>query len=120
MMYKLINKQLLEIAERNKLNYSYNSKCFELENEKVFDNDKIGKLSIMFITIGSYTLTIEIDGNKKCLGKVSDVQTLFLLCILKDKLNDNSFADALKEMCHSHEKIQETIKELKDNENSTN
>lgn len=104
MMYKLINKQLLEIAERNKLNYSYNSKCFELENEKVFDNDKIGKLSIMFITIGSYTLTIEIDGNKKCLGKVSDVRTFFLLCILKDKLNDNSFADALKEMCHSHEK----------------
>ena len=114
MMYKLINKQLLEIAERNKLNYSYNSKCFKLENEKVFDNDKIGKLSIIFTTIGTYTLAIEIDGNKKCLGKVSDVQTLFLLCILKDKLNDNSFADALKEMCHSHEKIQEIIKELKE------
>lgn len=115
-MYKLINKQLLEIAERNKLNYSYNSKCFKLENS----NDKISKLSIMFMAIGTYTLAIEIDGNKKCLGKVSDVETLFLLCILKDKLNDNSFPNALKEMCHSHEKIQETIKELKDNENSTN
>ena len=31
----------------------------------------------------------------------------------KNKLNNNSFADALKEMCYSHEKIQETIKELK-------
>ena len=124
MIHKLINIQLLEIAKRNKLNYSYNSKCFtkcfKLENEKVFDNDKIGKLSIMLTTIGTYTLAIEIDGNKKCLGKVSDVQTLFLLCILKGKLNDNSFADALKEMCHSHEEIQKTIKELKYNENSTN
>ena len=113
MIHKLIDKQLLEIAERNKLNYSYSTKYFELENEKVFDNDKISKLLIIFTTIGTYTLAIEIDGNKKCLGKVSDVQTLFLLCILRDKLNDNSFADALKEMCHSHEKIQETIKELK-------
>lgn len=113
MMNKLINKQLLEIAEKNKLNYSYNSKCFKLENEKAFDNDKIGKLSIMFITIGTYTLTIEIDGNKKCLGRVSDVETLFLLWALRDNLNDKSFADALKEMCHSHEKLQEIIKELK-------
>ena len=120
MLYKLINKQLFEIAERNNLNYSYNSRCFKLKNEKVFDNDKIGKLSIRFITIGTYILTIEIDGNKKCLGKVSDVETLFLLCILRDKLNDNSFPNALKEMCHSHERIQEIIKELKDNENSTN
>ena len=123
MMYKLIRKQLFEIAERNKLNYSYNSKCFtkcfKLENEKVFDNDKIGKLSIMSITIGTYILAIEI-GNKKYLVKVSDVETLFLLCILRDKLKDNSFPNALKEMCHSHEKIQEIIKELKDNENSTN
>ena len=119
MMYmtynKLINKQLFEIAEKNKINYSYNSKCF-----KLFDNDKISKLSIMFITIGTYTLSIEIDGNKKYLGKVSDVLTLFLLCVLRDKLKDNSFPNALKEMCHSHEKIQEIIKELKDNENSTN
>lgn len=110
MMNKLINKQLLEIAEKNKLNYScYNSRCFKLEN----GNDKISRLSIAFMTIGTYTLMIEIDGNKKCLGRVSDVQTLFLLCILRDKLNDNSFPNALKEMCHSHEKIQEIIKELK-------
>ena len=59
MMYKLINKQLLEIqlleiAERNKLNYNYNSKCFKLENS----NDKISRLSIMFTIIGTYTLTI--------------------------------------------------------------
>ena len=120
-MYKLINKQLLEIAERNKLNYGYySSKYSELENEKVFDTDKIGKLSIMFMTIGTYTLAIEIDGNKKCLGKISDVETLFLLRVLRDKLKDNSFPNALKEMCHSHEKIQKTIKELKNNENSTN
>ena len=120
MIHKLINKQLLEIAERNKLNYSYNPNCFKLENEKVFDNDKISRLSITFMTIGTYTLAIEIDDDKKCLGKVSDVETLFLLCILRDKLNDNSFPNALKEICHSHERIQEIIKELKDNENSTN
>ena len=83
MIYKLINKQLLEIAESNKLNYSYNPKCFKLENEKVFNNDKIDKLSIILTTIGTYTLAIEIDGNKKCLGKVSDVETLFLLYILR-------------------------------------
>lgn len=110
MLYKLINKQLFEIAERNNLNYNYNSRCFKLEN----GNDKISRLSIAFMTIGTYTLMIEIDGDKKCLGKVSDVQTLFLLCVLRDKLNDNSFPNALKEMCHAHEKIQETIKELKE------
>lgn len=115
MIYKLINKQLFEIAERNKINYSYNSNCF-----KLFDNDKICRLSIAFMTIGTYAIMIEIDGNKKCLGRVSDVQTLFLLSILRDNLNNNSFPNALKEMCRSHKKIQEIIKELKDNENSTN
>jgi hypothetical protein len=119
-MYKLINKQLFEIAERNKLNYNYNSICFKLESEKVSDGDKNSKLVIEFMTIGTYIIVIEIDGNKKCLGKISDVKTLFLLCILRDKLNDNSFPDALKEMCHSYEKIQEIEKELKNNENSTN
>ena len=109
MIHKLINQQLLEIAERNKLNYSYSSKCFKLEN----GNGKISKMSIMFTTIGNYVLAIEVDGNKKCLGKVSDVETLFLLRVLRDKLNENSFPNALKEMCYSHEKIQETIKKLK-------
>jgi len=120
MMYKLINKQLFEIAERNKLTYSYNSICFKLENGKVFNSDKICKLAISFITIGTFDIMIEIDGNKKYLGRISDVKTLFLLGILRDNLNDNSFADALKEMCRSYEKIQETIRELKNNENSTN
>lgn len=109
MIYKLINKQLLEIAEKNKLNYSYNSTCFKLEN----GNDKISRLSIAFMTIGTYVLMIEINGYKKCLGRVSDVETLFLLWVLRDNLNDKSFADALKEMCHSHEKLQEIIKESK-------
>jgi hypothetical protein len=112
-MYKLINKQLFEIAERNKLNYSYNSTCFKLD-------DKNSKLVIAFMTIGTYTIMVEINGNKKCLGRISDTMTLFLLGILRDNLNDNSFPDALKEMCHSYEKIQEIIRELKNNENSTN
>lgn len=116
MLYKLINKQLFEIAERNNLNYSYNSKCFKLKN----DNDKISRLSIAFMTIGTYAFMIEIDGDKKCLGRVSDVKILFLLSVLRDNLNDKSFPNALKEMYHTHEKIQEFIKELKDNENSTN
>lgn len=109
MLYKLINKLLSEIAERNKLNYSYNSICFKLEN----GNDKISRLSIAFMTIGTYALMIEIDGDKKCLGRVSDVETLFLLSVLRDNLNDKSFPNALKEMYHMHEKIQEIEKELK-------
>lgn len=109
MLYKLINKLLFEIAERNKLNYSYNLNCFKLEN----GNDKISRLSIAFMTIGTYALMIEIDGDKKCLGRVSDVETLFLLSVLRDNLNDKSFPNALKEMYHMHEKIQEIEKELK-------
>lgn len=116
MIYKLIAKQLLEIAERNKLNYSYNSICFKLEN----GNDKISKLSIVFMTIGTYALTIEIDGDKKYLGRVSNVETLFLLLVLRDNLNDKSFPNALKEMYRAYKKIQEIKKELKSDENSTN
>lgn len=116
MTYKLINKQLLEIAERNKLNYSYNPICFKLEN----GNDKISRLSIVFMTIGTYALTIEINGDKKYLGRVSDVKTLFLLSVLRDNLNDKSFPKALKEMYRAYKKIQEIEKELKSNENSTN
>ena len=113
MTYKLIAKQLLEIAERNKLNYSYNSICFKLEN----GNDKISRLSITFMTIGTYVLMIEINGDKKYLGRVSDVKTLFLLSVLRDNLNDKSFPNALKEMYRAYKKIE---KELKSNENSTN
>lgn len=109
MLYKLISKQLFEIAERNNLNYNYNSSCFKLEN----GNDKISRLSIAFMTIGTYILMIEINGDKKHLGRVSDVETLFLLSILRDNLNDKSFPNALKEIYHMHEKIQEIEKELK-------
>lgn len=70
--------------------------------------------------IGTYVLMIEINGDKKHLGRVSDVKTLFLLSILRDNLNDKSFPNALKEMCHAHEKIQEFEKELKSDANSTN
>lgn len=116
MIYKLIAKQLLEIAERNKLNYNYNSICFKLEN----GNDKISRLSIVFMTIGTYALTIEINGDKKYLGRVSDVETLFLLSVLRDNLNNKSFPNALKEMYRTHKKIQEIEKGLKSNANSTN
>lgn len=116
MLYKLINKLLFEIAERYNLNYSYNSRCFKLEN----DNDKISRLSITFMTIGTYAFMIEIDGDKKCLGRVSDDIVVFLLSILRDNLNDKSFPNALKEMCHTYEKIQEIAKELKSDANSTN
>lgn len=116
MLYKLINKLLFEIVERYNLNYSYNSRCFKLEN----DNDKISRLSIVFMTIGTYALMIEIDGDKKCLDRVSDDIVVFLLSILMDNLNDKSFPNALKEMCHTYEKIQEIAKELKNNENSAN
>lgn len=109
MLDKLINKQLFEIAERNNLNYNYNSSYFKLEN----GNDKISRLSIAFMTIGTYILLIEINGDKKHLGRVSDIETLFLLSILRDNLNDKSFPNALKEMYHTHEKIQEIEKELK-------
>lgn len=117
MLYKLINKQLFEIAERNNLNYNYNSRCFKLENA---DDDKISRLSIAFMTIGTYVLMIEIDGDKKHLGRVSDVETTFLLAILRDNLSDKSFPNALKEMYRTYEKIQEFERELKNNEDSTN
>ena len=100
MIYKLIAKQLLEIAERNKLNYSYNSICFKLEN----GNDKISRLSITFMTIGTYVLMIKINGDKKYLGRVSDIETLFLLLVLRDNLNDKSFPNALKEMYRAYKK----------------
>lgn len=116
MTYKLIAKQLLEIAERNKLNYSYNSICFKLENS----NDKISRLSIAFMTIGTYALMIEINGDKKYLGRVSDVETLCLLSVLRDGLNDKSFPNALKEMYRAYKEIREIEKELKSNANSTN
>jgi len=112
MMYTLINKQLLEIAERNKLNYNYNLTCFNLENENGY------RLSVIFMIGGKYSFIIEINGHKKYLAGLSDaglsdVETLFLLWALRDNLNDKSFPNALKEMYHTHEKIQETIKELK-------
>lgn len=116
MLYKLINKLLFEIVERYNLNYSYNSRCFKLEN----DNDKISRLSIAFRTTGTYALMIEIDGDKKCLGRVSDGMVVFLLSILMDNLNDKSFPNALKEMCHTHEKIQEIAKEMKSDANIAN
>lgn len=107
MMYKLINKQLSEIVERNNLNYSYNSRCFKLENENGC------KLSVIFTIGGKYSFIIEINGHKKYLDGLSDYFTLFLLSNLIDNLNNHSFADALKEMYHTHEKIQEIEKELK-------
>ena len=108
MLYKLFNKQLFEIAKRNNLNYSHNASCLKLEN----GNDKISRLSIV-IAIGTYVLMIEINGDKKYLGRVSDFETLFLLSVLRDNLNDKPFPDALKEMYHTYEKIQEIEKELK-------
>lgn len=114
MLYKLINKQLFEIAKRNKLNYNYNLICSNLENENGC------RLSVVFMIGGKYSFIIEINGHKKYLAGLSDYFTFFLLSNLIYNLNNHSFADALKEMCHSHEKIQETIKELKNNENSTN
>jgi hypothetical protein len=69
---------------------------------------------------GKYSFIIEINGHKKYLDGLSDYFALFLLSNLMYNLSDHSFADALKEMCHSYEKIQEIRKELKNNENSTN
>lgn len=113
MLCKLIN-QLFKIAERNNLNYSYNLNCFNLENENGC------KLSVIFTIGGIYSFIIEINGYKKYLGGLSDYFTLFLLSILIDNLNDKSFPNALKEMYHTYEKIQEIEKEFKNNENSTN
>lgn len=114
MLYKLINKLLFGIAERYKLIYSCNLNCFRLENEKKC------RLAVVFMIGGKYSFIIEIDGHKKYLDGLSDYFTLFLLSNLMYNLNDHSFADSLKEMCHSYEKIQEIIKELKNNENSAN
>lgn len=114
-MYHIcINNLLLKIAQSNKLIYSCNLYCYRLENEK-----KCG-LAVVFMIGGKYSFIIEIDGHKKYLDGLSDYFVLFLLSNLMYNLNDHSFADSLKEMCHSYEKIQEIIKELKNNENSAN
>lgn len=116
MTYKFMDEQLLGIAERHKLNYSYNSNCF-----KLFDDDKIGKLSIIIIGEISTAFMIEIDGNEKYLSRASDFRILYLLSVLGNRLNNgSSFSNALKEMWTTHEKIQKIEKELKSNENSTN
>lgn len=116
MTYKFIDEQLFGTAERHKLNYSYNSNCF-----KLFDDDKIGKLSITIISEKSTTFIIEIDGSEKHLSRASDFQILYLLSVLGNRLNNgSSFSNALKEMWTTHEKIQEIEKELKNNANSTN
>lgn len=107
MLYKLINKQFLEIAEKNKLNYNYNLTCFNLENENGCE------LSVIFMIGGKYSFIIKINGHKKYLDGLSDSFTLFLLSNFIDNLNNYSFADALKEMYRVYEKIQEFIKELK-------
>lgn len=107
MLYKFINKQLFKIAERNNLNYSYTVNCFNLENENSC------KLSVILMIGGKYSFIIEINGYKKYLGGLSDYFTLFLLSNLIDNLNDKSFPNALKEMYHTYEKIQEIEKELK-------
>jgi hypothetical protein len=102
------------MARSDKLTYSYNLNCFRLEDEKKC------RLAVTFMKGGKYSFIIEIDGHKKYLDGLSDYFTLFLLSNLVYNLTDHSFTDALKEMCHSYEKIQEIEKELKNNENSTN
>lgn len=114
MIYGLINKQLFEIVGKNNLNYNYTVNCVNLENENSC------KLSVVFTIGGKYSFIIEINGYEKYLGGLSDVKTLFLLLVLRNNLNDKSFPDALKEMYHTHEKIQEIEKELKSDANSTN
>lgn len=113
MLSELINK-LLKIAERNNINYNYNLYCFNLENENGY------KLSVVFMMGGKYSFIIEINGHIKYLDGLSDYFTSFLLSNLIDDLNNHSFADALKKMYRVYEKIQEIIKELKSDANSTN
>lgn len=114
MLYTDIKKLLLKIAQSKNLIYNYDLYCFRLEDEKKC------KLAVTFMIGRKYSFIIEINGHKKYLDGLSDYFTLFLLSNLMYNLTDYSFADALKEMCRSHEKIQEIIKELKNNENSTN
>lgn len=116
MFYRIINK----IVRNNKLKYRRTVDCFSLENGKVFDNDKIGKLSVVLMIGGKYSFIIEIDGNKKYLDGLSDFLASFLFSILAENLNKYSFPDTLKQMYYDYEKIQEIIEELRNNENSTN
>lgn len=113
MLNKLINKQLFEIKQDYKLNYSRSSSYFKLEDEK-------DSITVIFITNGIYVLVINVNDNIEYLDKLFDVQILYLLYILKDKLKSHSFSNALKEMYRAYKKIQEIKKELKSDENSTN
>ena len=112
MLELLIRKQLSEIVQGNNLNYSYDlGHFFKL---------KKGKSSIsVFIAGKTYSLVVKIDSNIEYLNKLLDVQVLYLLHILEDKLKNCSFSNALKEMLRQYEEIKETIGEISD-ENSTN
>lgn len=112
MLNKLINKQLFEIKQDYKLNYSRSSSYFKLEDGK-------DSITVIFITNGIYTLVINVNDNIEYLDKLFDVQILYLLYILKDKLKSHSFSNALKEILREYKKIKETIGEIS-NENSTN
>lgn len=113
MLNKLIGRQLFEIKQDYKLNYSRSSSRFKLENEK-------DSITVIFITNGTYVLVVNVNDNIEYLNKLFDVQILYLLYILKDELKSHSFSDALKEMLGQYEKMKETIERIKENENSTN
>lgn len=121
MLYKLIAKQLHEITQMQKLNYCYDASYFKIENERIFDNDKIGSMTVMF-TGTMYSITVEIDGHIEYWDRLSDVQTLYLMYVLKDSLKDFPFPYALKVMRRKYKETEKALRELmeENNENSTN
>jgi len=114
MLNKLIHKLLSEIVQENKLHCCYNSSYFKLENRKFFDNDRISSITVLFVENGTYSLIINADGNIEYLNGLFDVQTLYLLHILRDKLNNNySLTKSLEELLKQYKKIKEAMEEFK-------
>ena len=117
MLNKLINKQLFKIKQEIKqgyeLTYNHSLSRFKLESGK-------NSITVIFIANSPYVLVVDVNDNIEYLNKLFDVQVLYLLYILKDKLKNRSFSDALRKMLGQYKKIQETIERIKENENSTN
>lgn len=116
-LHRHLLSQLDKVIQNYKINYRYGvnySTChFKLENEKIFDNDKIACILILYDIVGTYSLMITIDGHiEKTLNKLSYFQISYILDILIEKSNSCSFPNALKELCQ-YNKIKEMEEEEK-------
>lgn len=107
MLNNLIHEQLIEIIQDNILDYSYDlGHFFKLTKGKNIIN-------ILYLADKTYSLVVEINGNIEYLSRLLNVQVIYLLYILRDKLKNHSFSIALEEILKQYERIKEAAREVK-------